>query len=91
MPGELRRVSVTHPFHPRCGRSYELIAYKQTWGEYRVFFYDEQGAFVSLPAEWTDAVQPDPFVSLAAGRSDFRVEELCQLVALVAQLKAERG
>jgi len=80
-------VEVTHPFHPWYGRRYELLTVRQTWGEYRVFFYDEQGALRALPANWTDAGQPDPFVALAAGRAHFRPADLLALAALVGRLR----
>jgi len=59
---------------------------RQTWGEYRVFFYDEQGALKALPASWTDANPPDPFVTLAGGRAHFRPADLLELAALVVHL-----
>ena len=40
----------------------------------------------SLPASWTDVVEPDAFVALAAGRSLFRVDDLLALSDLVAEL-----
>jgi len=52
-----------------------------------VFFYDEQGALKALPASWTDAGRPDPFVTLAAGRAYFRPADLLALAALVAHLR----
>lgn len=60
---------------------------RQTWGEYRVFFYDEQGALKALPASWTDAGEPDPFVTLAGGRAHFRPADLLALAALLAHLR----
>lgn len=81
---------VTHPFHPLLGRKFELIAYRQTWGEYRVFFYDARGRWVGLPAGWTDAVEPDPVVVQAAGRSHFRAEDLLRLADVLAGLKSVR-
>jgi hypothetical protein len=60
---------------------------RQTWGEYRVFFYDEQGALKALPASWTDAGQPDPFVTLAEGRAHFRPADLLDLAALVGRIR----
>ncbi len=60
---------------------------RQTWGEYRVFFYDEQGALKALPASWTDAGAPDPFVALAAGRAHFRPADLLALIGLLASLR----
>ena len=75
---------MTHPFHPLVGRRFELVSYKQTWGEYRVYFYDDGGALVALPAEWTDAADGDPFVVIAAGRSCFRPVDLLRLCGLIA-------
>jgi len=34
---------VTHPFHPLLGMEYELVTRKLTWGEDRVFYYDQTG------------------------------------------------
>lgn len=80
-------VEITHPFHPQYGRRYELLTVRQTWGEYRVFFYDEQGALKALPASWTDAGQLDPFVSLAGGRAHFRPVDLLDLAVLMARIR----
>ncbi len=55
-----------------------------------MFFYDEQGALKALPASWTDASPPDPFVTLAGGRAHFRPADLLDLAALVARLR-DRG
>ena len=38
-----RTVRVTHPFHPWCGREFVFIAVRQTWGEDRAFFFDDDG------------------------------------------------
>lgn len=64
------------------GRSFELKAVRQTWGEDRVFFYEE-GRLRGMPATWTDAVLPPAFVVLAAGRAHFRPEDLLRLAELV--------
>jgi hypothetical protein len=58
---------------------------RQTWGEYRVFFYDEQGVLTALPARWTSAGEADPFVIMARGRAHYRPADLMQLATLVAQ------
>ena len=80
---------MTHPFHPWLGRELVLLSVRQTWGEDRVFFVDEEGTQRSLPRAWTDAADPDPFVVLAGGRSAVRVEDLLALVELVDGLRAE--
>ena len=69
---------------------FELVGYAHTWGEHRVFYRrtgDDQVR--TLPARWTDVVEPDPFLVLAAGRSLFRVEDLLALAVLVAERRCK--
>jgi hypothetical protein len=82
-------VRVTHRFHPWFEREFVFVALRQTWGEDRVFFLDEEGTQRSLPVGWTDAAEPDVFVAVAAGRSAFRIEDLLALAELVAHAKGE--
>jgi hypothetical protein len=80
---------VTHPFHPWKGREFSLVTYRTNWGEDRVYFHDEQGRLISLPARWTNVLPPEPLVVMAEGRSAFRVDDLLQLVALIHQLDSQ--
>ena len=41
---------------------------------------------MSVPAEWTDLVAPDPFVMVSAGRSPFHIADLVELARLVGEL-----
>lgn len=77
---------VTHPFHPLAGRQFRLAQRKLNWGEDRVLLFDARGELFSLPAGWTDADPPDPYVAIAAGRSAFRVADLVELAALIDHL-----
>jgi hypothetical protein len=80
---------VVHPFHPLAGQEFELIGYAHTWGEHRVFFREDHARpTISLPASWTDVQGMDPFATVAAGRSRFRVDDLLQLVQIVRELEA---
>jgi len=78
---------VSHPFHPWSGREFVFLAVRQTWSEERVFFADGDGRQYSLPAGWTDAVEPDVFVSVAAGRCPFRLADLLALGQLIDGLR----
>ncbi|MBI4307910.1 MAG: hypothetical protein HY684_03810 [Chloroflexi bacterium] len=82
---------MVHPFHPLHGRQFELLCYKHTWGEHRVFFRDEEGHLRFLPASWTDAGPPDPFVVIATGRAFCRMEDLLALVLLVRHQGTPEG
>ena len=84
-------VRVTHPFHPWCGREFVFLAVRQTWAEDRVFFLDADGRQHSLPVGWTDAGGPDVFVTVAAGRSPFRVADLLALALLLESRSASDG
>ena len=41
--GEQRRVRVTHPFHPLFGQEFDLLTYRNTWGEDRAYFHNPTG------------------------------------------------
>jgi hypothetical protein len=60
---------------------------KRTWGEDRIFVFDEEGQMFSLPTGWTDADPPDPYAAVSGGRSAFRVADLVQLAALIDRLR----
>ena len=64
---------------------------RQNWGEDRIFFHDEEGCLVSLPARWTSVCPRDPVVTLSAGRSAFRVRDLLELAELIHQLSVQGG
>lgn len=79
---------VTHPFHPCYQQELDFVRYQSHWGEGRVFYRDQRGHLASLPARWTSVIPEDPFVAMAAGRTPLRVDDLRELVALVARLRA---
>ncbi|MGH9881973.1 MAG: DUF5372 family protein, partial [Pyrinomonadaceae bacterium] len=74
---------ITHPFHPLRGVEYELVTRKLTWGEDRVFYYDQTGALKSFQSNVTDLVPEDDFGRISAGRSAFRADDLLELRRLL--------
>lgn len=68
-----------------------FVAVRHTWGEDRVFFFDDGATLKSLPRGWTDHAQPDVFVALAAGRCPFRLEDLLALAELIDGLRSDGG
>lgn len=70
-------------FHPWHGRRLELIELRRCWGQWRVFYLTEEGCMAYMPAAWTDAGPPDPFVEQAQGRAIARLEDLLELVEMV--------
>jgi Family of unknown function (DUF5372) len=68
-------------------RQFELVEFRNNWGEDRVYFYDAHGQLQSIPASYTDAGGCDVFVEIAAGRSLFRYEDLIKLSDLLAKIR----
>src|SRR6516162_3383240 len=46
---ETRRFRITHPYNPLFQQEFELVCYRQDWGEDRVWFQDKFGRLHSLP------------------------------------------
>jgi hypothetical protein len=86
--GEAQTFRVTHPFHPLRGRTFQLVDCRQTWGEDRVYFYDDSGHLARLLLQWTDVVPDDPTMVVGAGRAHFRYDDLCRLADLLTGLDA---
>ena len=61
-----------------------------SWGEDRLYYEDESGRLVSLPASWTSAADGDVFLEVSAGRAWLRFDDLVRLSELVAELRAFR-
>jgi Family of unknown function (DUF5372) len=80
---------VTHQFHPWFGRTFVFVGVRQTWGEHRVFFLDDEGGQHCLPVRWTDAAEPDVFVAIAVGRCPFRVDDLSTLASLIEGIQGD--
>lgn len=80
---------VTHPFHPGHGQQFSVVTVRHNWGAQLIYYRDRRGQLRSISAAWTDLEPADPFVTISAGRSPFRLEDLLELVRLVAVLKRE--
>ena len=78
---------MTHPFHPFCGREFDLVTYRHNWGEDRVYFHDDQGQLRTLSAGWTSLGSDDPFVAVSSGRAAFRTADLLELARLLQVLQ----
>jgi hypothetical protein len=84
-------VRITHPFHPLCGQSFEVVSRSAHWGEDRVIYRASNGTLPTIAAAFTDAELPDVFRRIAAGRAAFRTADLIALGALFQQIAKRRG
>jgi hypothetical protein len=75
--------TVTHPFHPLHGQTFDLLAVRNNWGGDRVSYAGPEGRLRTLPVEWTDVVEPDLVITVGAGRAFFRTDLLRQLRRLI--------
>ena len=69
---------------------FDLVTYRQNWGEDRVYFHDDQGQLRAVSASWTSLAASDPFVAVSDGRSTFRVVDLLELTVMVEQAQEVR-
>jgi hypothetical protein len=88
--GGIQVFTVTHPFHPLKGQTFEVLAVRNNWGGDRVSYLDAAGRLRTLPVEWTDVHGPDPVVMLSAGRAFFRADLLRQLRKLIDEHMARK-
>ncbi len=63
------------------------MTYRLNWGEERVYFHDDAGRLVAIPARWTSVFPTDPFVLVSAERSPFRFSQLRELARLIQQIR----
>ena len=80
---EAQVFTVTHPFHPLRGQTFDLLAVRNNWGGDRVSYAGADGRLRTLPLEWTDVLEPELVVTVGAGRAFFRTDRLRQLRKLV--------
>jgi hypothetical protein len=84
-------VRITHPFHPLCGQTFELISRGQHWGEHRVIYRAANGTLPTIAIGFTDLCPPDAFRHVADGRAAFRTVDLLGLRALLDQVVERLG
>ena len=56
---------------------------RQNWSEDRVYFHNDDGRLISVPAAWTSISAADPFVVVSAGRSPFKTQDLLEVAELI--------
>ncbi len=56
-----------------------------------MYFHDDGGQLREIPSVWTDFVEGDGFVEMAAGRSPLHATHLLELTDLLERLVREFG
>ena len=82
---------ITHPFHPLCSQTFDLISRSQHWGEDRVIYRASDGTLPTIASAFTDMSEPDAFQRVAAGRAAFRAGDLVGLLRLLDQVEERWG
>jgi len=78
-------IEIVHQFHPLFGRKFKLVEIRQTWGEERVYYCDENDNLASIPLNWTN-LKIDPFKVVSAGRAHFCTKDLLEISQLIREL-----
>ncbi len=67
-----------------------LVTRRQTWGEDRVNYFDDNGKLCSMLTFWTSVADKDYFLQASDGQSWLRVDDLYDLQALLQTIKKNR-
>jgi hypothetical protein len=86
-----QKVRITHPFHPLCGREFELICRRRHWGEDRAVYEGQNGRLCTIASAWTDIDPADEFRLVAADRAAFRTVDLLALCDALDRLAESIG
>ena len=79
---------ISHPFHPRRGRRFEVLKKRRLAGVDTLILRElERGTF-SVPREWTDWADPSPYDSSTLPPHRLAADCLFELVALLDALPA---
>ena len=79
-------MSITHPFHPLRGQTFDVISRSPHWGEDRVIYRAADGTLPTIAVSMTDMAQLDSFREIAAGRAAFRTVDLQRLIGVLDRL-----
>jgi hypothetical protein len=82
---------ITHPFHPLFGQELERASGPPQESHRWVWFHTAEGRLSPIPLNFTDLVDPDPFVVVSAGRAHLGVKEMLRLVELLSEMEHGRG
>jgi len=83
-------VTVTHPFHPQSGQTFELIRVAASRHGDRVWVRGQGGIRIPFPRAWTSLADTDVWRQAAGGRTPFRLDDLLAVADRVAVLRRAR-
>jgi hypothetical protein len=79
-------VRITHPFHPSCGQTLDVVCRRLQWGEDRIVYAGPSGTLRSIATGLTDVEPPNEFQRVADGKAAFRTIDLLLLCDLLDRL-----
>jgi hypothetical protein len=77
---------MVHPFHPLSGQELERASGPPQANQRFVWFHPAEGRLSQVPLNFTDRVEPDPYVVVSAGRAHLGLKDLLGLVDLLREL-----
>jgi Family of unknown function (DUF5372) len=80
---------IVHPFHPLSGQELERASGPPQASQRFVWFHTAEGRLSQVPLNFTDLVEPDPYVAVSSGRAYLGLKDLLGLVDLLRELGQE--
>jgi hypothetical protein len=79
--------TVTHPFHPLCGKRFLFLKARRTGGREVLSLFAEDQGTIALPREWTDQDAPSPYAAALPTPPILDARCLVKLRGLVAAMR----
>ena len=77
------RTTITHPFHPKVGKTYTVVGVRKHYGKERLLCRDTDNSEFYVPVDYTSAAQNGEAVNQAGADCDFRYEDLLSLLDII--------
>jgi len=81
--GDVRRFSITHPFHPLNGHEFDIHDLVTVGAVRLVCYITDAATLVSIPVSWTSLRSVDDFERVSRGRSLWRTDDLVELRGII--------
>ena len=75
--------TITHPFHPMKGKTFKFFERKIIWGDDRILYEKEPGHKASIPTNFTNISEEDPFIAVSNGRSHMTFDSMISLFEII--------
>ena len=83
------RITITHPFHPKAGKTYTVIGIRKHCGKERLLCRNIDNSEFYVPASYTSAAQKEVANDQVKTDCDFRYDDLVSLLDILSTINVK--